>query len=105
MTCSAERRTAAPTLGDLPLEVHEVLEDLVGRADDTGVGLEPALCGDHVGELGGEIDVGHLDRAGGGEADAAAVAGRADGLAAAGRAGVPAVRGAALEAGLVGERR
>src|SRR5919107_48858 len=84
-------RGAAPALTALrlALEVDEVLEELVGGRDHARVGLEAALRGDHVGELRREVDVRHLDRAGGGQAEVAA--GGARGLRARGRAGPPAV--------------
>src|SRR3954468_12992535 len=46
------------------LEVDQVLEDLVGARDHAAVGLEAALGDDQPGELLGEVDVGHLQRAG-----------------------------------------
>src|SRR4051794_32426789 len=46
------------------LEVDQVLEDLVGAGDHAAVGLEAALGDDQPGELLGEVDVGHLQRAG-----------------------------------------
>ena len=39
--------------GRSALEVHQLLEHLVGGGDDPAVGLEPALGGDHAGELSG----------------------------------------------------
>src|SRR5688572_2811456 len=59
------------------LEVHQVLQDLVGAGDDTAVGLEAALGDDQPGELVGQVDVGHLQRAGH-EGAAATAAGLAD---------------------------
>src|SRR3954471_14032647 len=49
----------------LPLEVDDVLQDLVRRGDDAGVRLEAALGDDQVRELLGQVDVAHLERAGG----------------------------------------
>src|SRR3712207_8659734 len=46
------------------LEVHQVLQHLVGAGDDAAVGLEAALGDDQPGELLGQVDVGHLQRAG-----------------------------------------
>src|SRR5215813_3311281 len=46
-----------------PLEVHDLLEHLVGGRDRLRVGAERALMGDEVDELGREIDVGLLERA------------------------------------------
>src|SRR3712207_6468499 len=48
----------------LALQVHEVLEHLVRGRDHPRVGLEATLRGDELGELGGEVHVGHLDDAG-----------------------------------------
>src|SRR3712207_7234727 len=39
----------------LALDVHQVLEDLVGGGDHAGVGLEPAVGNDHVAELLGQV--------------------------------------------------
>src|SRR6476469_5403915 len=68
---------SAPTrwglTGRLALQVDAVLEHVVGRGDDARVGLEAALRADHGRELGREVDVGHLQRAGDGHAEAAAV--------------------------------
>src|SRR5688572_33468131 len=91
----------------LALDVHQLREHLVGSADDTRVGLEATLSGDHRRELGGEIHVRHLDRARGGDAPGTG-GGRArgtDDLAARSGRGEPAVAGVALEAGLVRELR
>src|SRR5215211_3567181 len=85
----------------LALEVDELLEQVVRRRDHARVGLEAALRGDHVRELGREVDVRHLDRARGGQAEVAAR--RADVLGAGRRARVPAVARGALEAALVRE--
>ena len=60
----ASRRASA-------LDVDEVLEDLVGGGDHARVRLEPALGDDQVGELLGEVDVAHLERAAEDRADAA----------------------------------
>src|SRR4051794_6014921 len=46
------------------LEVDQVLEDLVGAGDHAAVGLETTLGDDQPGELLGEVDVRHLQRAG-----------------------------------------
>src|SRR3712207_8879688 len=48
----------------LALEVDQVLQHLVRGRDHPRVGLEATLRGDELGELGGEIDVRHLDDAG-----------------------------------------
>src|SRR5436309_11756119 len=63
--------------GPLSLEVDDVLEQLVRGGDHPGVGLETTLSDNHLGELLAEVDVGHLDRAGG-QGAAAAGAARAD---------------------------
>ena len=47
------------------LQVHEVLEELVGGRDDLGVGLETTLGDDQVGELAAEVDVRPLERSAG----------------------------------------
>ena len=70
------------------LDVDELLEDLVGGGDDARAGLEAALGEDQVGELAGQVDVRHLDRAGD-DLAAAALAGDAE----AGGAGVGGRRG------------
>src|SRR5436305_9011306 len=49
----------------LTLEVDDVLQQLVRGGDDPSVSLETTLSDDHLGELLAEVDVGHLDRAGG----------------------------------------
>src|SRR3954452_3075856 len=85
----------------LTLEVHQVLEQLVRRRDDARVGLEAALCGDHLRERLREIDVGHLDHTGDGEAEVTAWRAGLDG--ARGRGLDPAIAGVALQARRVGE--
>src|SRR5439155_8656129 len=87
----------------LAVHVDQVLEHLVGRRDDPGVGLEAALGGDQVGELAREVDVRHLERARAGLAEHAGLAGRSDGLGARVLARAPAVARRALEAVLVRE--
>src|SRR3954451_7241665 len=57
----------------LALQVDELLQDLVRRGDDAGVGLEAALGDDHVGELERQVDVRHLERARGHRAQAVRV--------------------------------
>src|SRR6188474_2183821 len=47
----------------LPAQVHEILDHLVARGDHPRAGLKAALGEDQVGELLGEFDVGHLERA------------------------------------------
>src|SRR5579862_4681986 len=47
------------------LQVHEVLEQLVGGRDDLGVRFEATLGDDHVRELLPEVDVRTLERAAG----------------------------------------
>src|SRR4051794_9676053 len=58
-------KSSPPPSKDLALELHQVAEDLVRAGDDPGVGLEAALGDDQVGELLGQVDVRHLERAGG----------------------------------------
>src|SRR3954470_6038705 len=71
---SRDGRTAVPAhtpvLRLLALQVHELLEDLVARGDDAAVGLEATLGDDQVGELLGQVDVRHLQRAAGDQAEA-----------------------------------
>src|SRR5579885_1831241 len=45
----------------LPLQVDNVLEQVVHDADDTGVGLEATLRDDQVRELGRKVYVRHFD--------------------------------------------
>src|SRR3954464_1753251 len=65
-SCSEPRRWSS-IMVQLPLglavEVDQVLQHLVGGRDDARVGLEATLRGDHVRELGREVDVRHLDGA------------------------------------------
>ena len=49
-----------PCSAVLALEVHQLLQDLVRGGDDAGVGLEAALGDDPVGELLGQVHVGHF---------------------------------------------
>src|SRR6185295_7640579 len=107
LVAEADPRTgvkAAVRLPLSPLEVHQVLEDLVRGGDDLGVGLEPALGHDQVGELLSQVDVAHLQGAAGQRAPSA-VAGHTDGCRT--RAGVSGVHRPRdlLEPGRVGERR
>src|SRR4051795_13702788 len=85
----------------LALEVHQVLEQLVRRRDDARVGLEATLRGDHLRERLREVDVGHLDDTGDGEAEVTARRAGLDG--ARGRGLDPAIAGVALQARRVGE--
>src|SRR5579884_3457143 len=74
MSCRWERQSSAdpasriPQSGEgplrLPLDVDEILEDLVRTGDHARVRLEGALRADHVGELLGEIDVRAFQHAG-----------------------------------------
>src|SRR5947207_7890389 len=59
------RRRSVAVSEPLSLEVDEVLQQLVGCGNDSGVGLEAALGHDHVGELLTEVDVRHFQRPGG----------------------------------------
>src|SRR5690606_38314043 len=45
----------SPLNGHLPLQVYQFLQHLVGRGDDAGVGLEPALGDDHGREFLGQV--------------------------------------------------
>src|SRR3954463_11950201 len=106
-SCTEPRRWSSimvqVPLSGLAVEVDQVLQHLVGRRDHARVGLEAALGGDHLRELGGEVDVRHLERARGDDAEGAVLAGGADGLGARVLAGLPAVARQALEALLVRE--
>ena len=46
----------------LPLQVHQLLQHLVGGGDDTSVRLESALRDDHVGELLRNVHVRSFER-------------------------------------------
>ena len=46
----------------LPLEVHDLLQDLVAGGDHAGIGLEAALRDDEARELLRQVHVGHLQR-------------------------------------------
>ena len=69
---SARGGAAGSSSRPLALEVDQVAEHLVRRRDDTRVRLEAALRRDELGELGGQVDVRHLDDAGDGAAEAGA---------------------------------
>ena len=60
-TPERKRPRAKPVLkNQLTFHIYKLLEHLVGDGDDLGVGLEASLSGDHVGELVGQVYVGHL---------------------------------------------
>src|SRR5581483_380891 len=84
-------------------QLDQVLEHLVGGGDDAPVGLEAALRLDHVRELGGEVDVRHLERAGRERAEPVRVARNADGRRARVRRLLVLRAGERLQPGLVRE--
>src|SRR5690606_19467453 len=59
------------TEGGSALEVDDFAEELVGGGDHARVRLEATLRHDEVRELGGEVDVRHLERSGREQATAA----------------------------------
>src|SRR3954453_7977121 len=79
--------------------------DAGGRRDPARVGPDPAPRGDHPGELGGEVDVRHLDGRAGEDAGAARAARRVDRLRTRVRRDLELVARDALEAGRVVELR
>ena len=57
-TCQSRIRSG------LSLQVRKFLQQGIGNGDDTAVGLETTLGGDHRGELTGEIHVTHFQNTG-----------------------------------------